>query len=252
MKLSKNLNRVEEVKRKREFSKLPDSVVERALEKRGGNVKEARAFLRKYFGVFLTNKVLKGVGKEVLEKHISSKRRDYDKLYGEIFEEKKPYRILVDFGCGVNGLTFPLLQQYGVGEYLGFEASGQVVELVNHYFDEGGYGNVANVVWMDIFNSDKIISLVKKTDSPRVAFLFQIVDAMEQMEKDFSKKFLSEISPYFELLVISLSMKSLGGGKRFEVSRKWLVDFLKENFDVVKDFEMCGERVLLIKGHILN
>lgn len=64
-----------EIKKKREFSKLPDSIVERVATGTE-SVKEARALLRKYFGVFLTNRVIKGKGtfEEILSAHISSKR----------------------------------------------------------------------------------------------------------------------------------------------------------------------------------
>jgi len=40
---------------------------------------------------------------------------------------------------------------------------------------------------------------------------------------------------------------SLGGRKKFVVRRKWLIDFLADNFDVRKDFEMFGERILVVK-----
>ena len=49
---------INEVRKKREFGGLPDSVVVRALEMSDGDVKGAREFLRKYFGVFLTTRVL--------------------------------------------------------------------------------------------------------------------------------------------------------------------------------------------------
>ena len=63
----------EKVKQKREFSQLPDSIIERALKKSDGDVKEARSILRKYFGVFLTNKVLKMSGEELLKIHFSKR-----------------------------------------------------------------------------------------------------------------------------------------------------------------------------------
>ena len=67
------MNIVEEVKKKREFRELPDSVVLRVLEQTESEddkerVKEARVILRKYFGVFLTNRVIKP--KDVLDYHL--------------------------------------------------------------------------------------------------------------------------------------------------------------------------------------
>ena len=82
------MNSIEKIKQKKEFSGLPDSIVERAAKMAKGDVKESRALLRKYFGVFLTNRVLKGKGSvdEILSTHMSSKKRNYEKFYSEIFE----------------------------------------------------------------------------------------------------------------------------------------------------------------------
>ena len=56
---------IDEVKKKKEFSGLPDSIVERALSESGEDIKESRKLLRKYFGVFLTNRVLKKKGNKL-------------------------------------------------------------------------------------------------------------------------------------------------------------------------------------------
>ena len=96
-----NKNLVEQVKKKKEFSELPDSVVVLALEKSGDDVKKAREILRKYFGVFLTNKVVKGTSEDVLERHISTRNRDYKELYSKILTGGE--KAVIDLGCGVNG-----------------------------------------------------------------------------------------------------------------------------------------------------
>jgi hypothetical protein len=102
------------VKKKKDFSMLPDSIVKQALESSGGDVKLARSFLRKYFGVFLTNKVLKPKDlndwQTILRTHISSKKRNYDFFYHEIFSDKNlNFSSVIDFGCGMNGFsTLPI------------------------------------------------------------------------------------------------------------------------------------------------
>jgi len=45
---------------------------------------------------------------------------------------------------------------------------------------------------------------------------------------------------------LSLPTESLGGRKKFAVRRKWLVDFLEENFVIEKDFVMNGERIIYL------
>jgi len=81
---------------------------------------------------------------------------------------------------------------------------------------------------------------------PRVVFMFQVVDALEILEKDFSKKFVLEIFNECEKIVLTLSTESLGGRKKFAVQRKWIIDFLADNFVIEKDFKIGGERVIVV------
>ncbi|MFA4960920.1 MAG: hypothetical protein WC548_04635 [Candidatus Pacearchaeota archaeon] len=242
-------NLIEKIKQKREFSGLPDSIVERAANVSNYSVKETRALLRKYFGVFLTNKILKGRGEEVLTKHVSSKNRDYKRLYNKISENFSNFKSVVDLGCGVNGLSY--LQIYyllGISEYYGVEASKQIVDLVNGYFDNMKANDKLNCIWLDLFEIGKVKEIIKNASGPKMIFMFQVVDALEGIEKNFSKKFFLEISKILDgedKVALSFSLGSIGGRKRFVANRKWLVSFLDENFIIEKDFEMFGERFIV-------
>ncbi len=233
---------VSEVKNKKEFSKLPNSVIERALRESRDDVKESRKLLRKYFGVFLTNRVLKGKG-NMLDVHISSKKRDYHKFYLEIFKGIENVGSVVDLGCGVNGFSYKYLPE-GI-EYIGVEAAGQLVEQMNNYFKDRCFN--ARVVRGDLFDIDMVLSILRKSKRKRVIFLFQVVDALESVQRDFSLKLISEIMKNAEVLIISVPLVSLGGRKRFAVKRKWLMDYLVENFKIDRDFEMFGERILCVR-----
>jgi len=240
------LDLISEVRKKKEFSALPDSVVVRALEKSGDDVKEARKFLRKYFGVFLTNKVLKGKG-YLLEAHMSSKKRDYQKFYGEIFgaigNRQSDIKSVVDLGCGVNGFSYEFLP--GSPRYVGIEAAGQLVRQMNEFFEAKGFD--AEAVCGDLFDLDFVVKTLEKAEKDRVVFLFQVVDALESVERNFSLKLVDKIMENCEWLVLSVPLVSLGGGKKFAVKRKWLMDYLEDGFDIVRDFEMFGERVLIVR-----
>jgi hypothetical protein len=244
---------IEEVRKKREFSRLPDSVVLRALEKSSGDVKLAREWLRKYFGVFLTNRVLRG--RDLLGSHFSSRKRNYEEFYGGIFEainnvkadgslESKKFSIL-DLGCGVNGFSFEeLVNVLGSVRYIGVEAAGQLVDFMNEFFEEKKFDGKA--VKGDLMDLD-FVKEVLDEEKFDVCFLFQVVDALESVEKDYSKRLVSLIMESVGLLVISLPVVSLGGRKRIgEEKRMWLVDWLGAEFEIIKDFEMFGERVLVI------
>ncbi len=239
---SNGLDLVGEVKKKKEFSGVPDSVVGRALCESKDDVKEARALLRKYFGVFLTNRVLHKSGNK-LDVHISSKKRDYGEFYGEIFSGIRDVKSIVDLGCGVNGFSYEFLPR-GVS-YVGVEAAGQLVDQMNIFFKDNYFDGRA--ICGDLFDLDLVRGILEKAKCPRVVFLFQVVDALENMERNFSLKLIGEIMKNCEVLVLSLPLVSLGGGKKFAVKRKWLMDFLAENYNVLRDFEMFGERILVVQ-----
>ena len=237
------MNLIEEIRKKREFSGLPDSIIERAAEMAKGDVKESRALLRKYFGVFLTNRVLKGKD-DLLKIHMSSKKRNYEEFYKEIFSIVGDTGSVIDLGCGVNGFSYEYLPE-GI-EYIGVEAAGQLVEHMNKYFEENDFS--AKAVAGDLFDVKSVLEILKKAKRPRIVFLFQVVDALENLESDFSKRFLLEIAKECGWIVLSLPTESLGGRKKFVVQRKWMVDFLEENFLAEKEFSMAGEKIIILKN----
>lgn len=246
------MNLIEEVKKKKEFSELPDSIVERALGLVKGDVKEARALLRKYFGVFLTNRVLRfarsqatGNGsQEILGMHISSRRRDYGEFYSKIFSVVGDVGSVVDLGCGVNGFSYGYLPK-GIS-YVGVEGVKQLVDLSNDYFEREGYDG--KVFHLDLFDVPRVIEILKGAKKSRVVFLFQVVDALENLERNFSKEFILEIAKECERVVLSLPTESLGGRKKFAVQRKWLLNFLVENFLVENSFVSRGEKIIILKN----
>ena len=233
-----------EVKQKKEFSRLPDSVVERAVGIVGEDVKAARALLRKYFGVFLTNKVLKGKGIEILKSHKSSMHRDYGEFYGKIFSTVGGVKGIVDLGCGVNSFSYKFMPS-GIN-YVGVEAAGQLVDSANDYFGENGFDK-AQVVCGDLFDKEFVLKILGGVSGPRVVFMFQVIDALEGFERDFSKKLLLSIAEECEFVVVSYLVKSLSG-EAFKANRKWLVEFVEENLEVADNFELNGERVLILKN----
>ena len=239
------MNVIEKIKQKREFSELPDSIVKKVAKITKEDIKESRALLRKYFGVFLTNKILKGKcsAEEMLKIHISSRKRNYERFYGEIFSEIKNIGSVIDLGCGANGFSYHYLKDVvGSVDYLGVEASGQLVKHMNNYFKTENFP--AKSIVGDLFDIDNILNILKKQKKNRIVFLFQVVDALENLERDFSKTFIMNISKECEKIVLSLPTESLGGRKKFTVQRKWIVDFLEENFVIEKDFTANGERTI--------
>lgn len=233
------------VKEKKELSEIPDSLVGRALIICEEDIKSTRAFLRRYFGVFLTNKVVKGKldDEAILKHHLSSRERNYLELYKRILKGNE--KSVIDLGCGVNGFSYGFLNKLvsDVG-YVGVEASGQLVSLMNDYFSKNKFNAFA--FQRDLFDLDFSISLLKKQEKPRCVFLFQVLDALECFERDFSKKLLVAINENSERIVVSVPLKSLSGGMK-KTSGRWVLDFVKDNFNLIDDFELNGERFIVFE-----
>ena len=225
---------------------MPNSIIKRALDKSKRDVKNSRALLRKYFGVFLTNKILKEkvIGEDILKSHKSSKKRNYQEFYKNIFFENEKVGSIIDLGCGVNGFSYNFMYEVvGNIDYVGIEASGQLVEFINKYFKEKNLSG--NAISLDLFDINAVLKILKKKKKPRIVFMFQIIDALENLKFNFSKKFIFEISKECEKIILSLSTESLGGRKKFLVKRSWIIDFLEQNFIINRDFRINGERFII-------
>jgi hypothetical protein len=83
------------IKEKKEFKNLPDDIITfvlnefKNLKDESEIIKKSREKLRKYFGVFFTNKIVKPKNildfDLILNSHISSSKRNYNLFYSELF-----------------------------------------------------------------------------------------------------------------------------------------------------------------------
>jgi len=245
---------ISKIKEKKEFSYLPEGIVERVLDLKevrskgeGEKIKMARAILRKYFSVFLSNKLLKGKLSvdEVLKKHISSKNRDYKKLYSKIINDENS---IVDLGAGLNGFSLEYAkEEHPELEYVAVEAILPFVELMNDYFSEKRLKD-SMAIHADLFDLEKIIKIIQSVRRPLTIWMFNIVDALE-LERDYSKKLLLKIKDKInneERIIISFPTQSLSGKTKFKAKRYWLLTFLEENFSILDEFEIAGEKFLIV------
>jgi len=249
---------VGKVKQKKEFSGLPDGLIEKVLNQKqiknksdDERVKLSRAFLRKYFGVFMTNKVLKGKDESVLESHISSRKRDYSLFYKKISDVVGvDFESVLDFGCGMNGFSYNFLEDsFSEINYVGIEATRQLCELQNKFFESMNFSR-AKVIWGDLFSFSEVEHVVKNSASPRLILLLQVVDALENVEPNFSKEFLLNLKKFLgnkDVLVISNPLKSISGRNRFDIKRRWLEEFITQNFELIDKFDLFDEEFLIAK-----
>lgn len=252
-----NKELIEKICSKKEFSQLPKKDVELAFEKFDKKdlndfqkLKMTRQFLRKLYSSFSSRKLLGEINKEkevewFLGKHKSTKERleFYSEVYSRVFKDLKDVSV-IDLGAGINGLTLDKMK--GVKNYVAVEGVGQLVDLVNDYFKKNKMKN-AKAEHFSLFELEKVKEIIKEQKMPRVVFMFKVIDALEVVERDYSKKLLGEIVPLSDRVVLSFPTRSLGNRKKFSVQRGWLLNFIQDNFSVIDDFELGGEKYIVFE-----
>jgi len=244
---------------KKEFSKIPEKDIWLAygkFEKRQCSEEEkirlTRDLLRKVYSAFTSGKLLNIKNKDeewFLRKHLSTRERMnfYPELYKKLIGNLKGCSI-VDLGSGINGFSYKFFSKKIKINYLSVEAVGQLVDLMNFYFKKNNLN--AKSIHESLFNLKNIKELIESCNKPRIIFLFKVIDSLEMLERDYSKVLLKELIPLCDKFVISFATKSMIKHDNFKVSRKWIIDFIKENFELVEDFYLGNERYIVIKNNV--
>ena len=264
---------IKKITQKKEFSQLPKKDVELVFEKFDKEkyldeekIKLTRDLLRKVYSSFSSRKLLNLKDKDVewvLKKHKSTKERlpYYEEVYERIFQgldtqggtpKNIPKNIftkgkkisVVDLGAGVNGFSYGFFKNKKIN-YVGVEAVGQLVELMNYFFKNKKIK--ARAFHLSLFEIEEIKNLIKKQKKPRVVFLFKVIDSLEVLERNYSKKLLEEIVPFADKIVLSFATRSLGKRSRFGAQRSWIKNFIDKNFEILDNFEMGGEKYIVFR-----
>lgn len=257
---------LEKIRSKREFSQLPEKDIEIAYshyEKRQASddekIKLTKELLRKVFSAFISQKLLSLKNKDaewILRKHISTRERmnvqrsskngqtgerlpHYKEIYKRIFSDDKKANV-IDLGAGINGFSYQYFNSKI--KYTAIESVGQLVELMNFYFEKDKLNGRA--IHLSLFEKEKVLDIIKKEKKPKIVFLFKVIDALESLKPNYSKELISEIAKISDKIVVSFATRSLGSREKFKAKRNWIVDFIKENFNVLDDFEIGGERYI--------
>jgi len=246
---------IAKIRKKREFSELLDIDIELAyscFEKRQASEEEklklTKELLRKVFSAFVSKKLLSLKNKEeewILRKHASTRERlpNYMEIYKRIFNGYKKASV-IDLGAGINGFSYGFFNELKIkAEYTAIESVGQLVELMNHYFKQRKIKGEA--VHLSLFDKKKVLEIISKQKTPRVVLMFKVIDALESLKRDYSMELILDVAQTAERIVLSFPTKSLGNRERFRAKRSWIVEFLRDNFNVLDDFELGGERYII-------
>jgi hypothetical protein len=243
------------IRKKREFSQLPEKDILLAyghFEKRqasdDGKIKLTKELLRKIFSAFVSPKLLSPKDKDeewILRKHASTRERlpHYLEIYRRIFEGYKKASV-IDLGAGINGFSYKFFREIGVTvDYIAIEAVGQLADFMNYYFVQKRLKGKA--VHLSLFEKEKVLKIISDKNLPRVVFMLKIIDALESMKRDCSTELILDVARVAERIVLSYPTKSLGNRERFRAKRGWIVEFLKDNFNILDEFEFGGERYII-------
>lgn len=243
---------LEKITKKKEFSNLLREDVEKAykvFEKRQVSEEEkirlTRDLLRKVFSAFTSKKLLSLKDKDpqwILRKHISTKERldFYGELYSRIVNEGET---VFDLGAGINGFSYNFFPKRVY--YIGIEAMGQLVDLMNYYFKTRGLE--ARAIHESLFSLEKIKKYLNQVKKNKIVFLFKTLDSLEMIDRNYSKVLLKEIVPLTDRVIVSFATRSLIKKTRFKAKRTWLINFIKENFRILDDFELGIERYIVFE-----
>ncbi|MEX0920844.1 MAG: hypothetical protein WDZ62_01115 [Candidatus Pacearchaeota archaeon] len=247
----KRENIINKIMKKRDFSQLPKEDVERAFshfENRQVEEREkirlTRELLHKIFGAFGGKKLLNPKRQEkpdwFLRKHLSTRERIgfYEEIYERLLDDEK---VVLDLGAGVNGFSYNYFNKKF--KYIAIEAVGQWVDLMNHYFKKENLK--AKAFHESLFNIGQIKKIINKEKGQKVVFLFKVLDSLESMEKNYSKKILLKVCPIVSKVVVSFPTESMVRRKKFNVSRKWILDFISNSFEILDDFKIGSERFIV-------
>jgi len=243
------------INERKQFSKLKKRDVEKAwnhFEKRETSNEEKVKLTRDLLGrsqiMFTSKRFLKSKLFEpewILKRHSSTMERFdfYPELYSRIFEEPNKKYVVFDLGAGVNGFSYQYLPKSP--KYIAVESIGQLAEIQNIYFESKKIN--AKVIHESLFNLKAMKKILSKEKGEKILFLFKVIDSLEMLEKNFSKKFLKELVPLANKIIVSFATRSLVGKTKFKVNRNWFLSFAKEFFKILDDFEIGNERYLVFK-----
>lgn len=250
---------ISKIVEKKEFSDLLPVDVKNVFEKFNNTgysdeekIKLTRDSLRKIFSGFSSKKIFSLKNKDAewhLNKHLSTRERlpYFKEVYARIFSRMPKKLSVIDLGAGINGFSYSFFKECGIQvDYVAMESVGQLVNVMKEFFDNEKIN--AQAFQISLFELDKVKAVIEKTKKPRVIFLFKVIDSLESIEKDYSKKVIEECAKLAERVVVSFATESMIKRIKFRANRNWIIDFLTKNFKILDDFKLGGERFFVLSG----
>jgi 16S rRNA (guanine(1405)-N(7))-methyltransferase len=176
-----------------------------------------------------------------LNQHVSTKERQtfIQVFYEAIFQQLPPVKAVLDLACGLNPLCRPWMPLAAEVPYIGLDIFGDVITLVNTFFQRFGYAGQAAL---------RDVTLDLQADAHQVIFLLKTLPCLEQIEKGIGKKIMAQFKS--NPMVVSFPAKSLGGRNIGMVAHyeAYLQSILGSNQELQAALSFSNETVYILKG----
>jgi len=191
--------------------------------------KDIRKRLHEIYGVFRADS---------FKEHPSVKERlvYYKEIYYRIFSiTGKPKKIL-DLGCGLNPMSYKYLgcKPY----YYASDISDFDLKQVYKYFK-------INKIKGKTFTFNLVDDSYKKLPKANVCFLFKVLESLEAIKKNISKKIIQDLNS--DWIVVSFSKRAISGARIRKAGRSWFRKVLKSLKLYYVIFDIGDEIFFVIK-----
>lgn len=226
---------IKEIKKKKEFQDLPDSLVENSLKNYITKnrilqinspksvklvVKAIRSELRRYSGQYSSlsksrrNKLISQNDTEkLLKSHSSTRERIEDYFYIKNLIKKLNPKSILDLGCGLNPIA---LAEKNIS-YYAYDIKNQDIETVSEFFNKNK---------IDGFALQADITTLKEFPQTDLCLIFKVLDILPGNRYENSKSLISQIKS--EKIIVSFATHTLSGKPMNSPKRFWFENLLKE------------------------
>jgi len=220
-------NLLKKIKAHKKYNTLSDDIIKKELTyflkikpnaKDKEIVKEVRKKLHRLYASYQINKKKKRknyleklkqgeiVLDELLAMTLSTKERkdDYKNIYHTIFSYTKKPKIVIDIGCGMNPLSFPLMDLEKV-KYYCYDIDAADVAFLNTYFQLMKNKGLEGKAFLLDAKDETAIKKIPKSD---IVFMFKLIDLLDS-DKNISEKIIEVLLNKTSFVVASFATKTL-------------------------------------------
>jgi 16S rRNA (guanine(1405)-N(7))-methyltransferase len=160
-----------------------------------------------------------------------------DNYYAKIFDITGVLGKITEYGCGVNALTYPWMDD-GI-EYVGFDVDKELIKFINNVFSLLGYAPKAKVRLGDV--------LIGEFEESDITLLLKVLILFERQVSGVELEILRGIPSKY--IVVSYPTQSISGRKKGMVE-KYRSDFYKLIQDegwLIREILFTNEIVFIIE-----